>query len=59
MSALRDNEGMTGIQFVTDSGGRKVAVLIDLKKLGARLQDLGMDCFRSHEEKKRASRLLR
>ena len=30
---------MTGIQFVTDDKGRKVAVLIDLKKHGARLQD--------------------
>jgi hypothetical protein len=31
---------MTGIQFVTDEKGRQVAVLIDLKKHGARLQDL-------------------
>jgi hypothetical protein len=31
---------MTGIQFVTNDKGRKVAVLIDLKKHGARLQDL-------------------
>jgi hypothetical protein len=30
---------VTGIQFVTDEKGRKVAVLIDLKKHGARLQD--------------------
>jgi hypothetical protein len=30
---------MTGVQFVTDNKGRKVAVLIDLKKHGARLQD--------------------
>jgi hypothetical protein len=30
---------MTGIQFVTDEKGRKVAVQIDLKKHGARLQD--------------------
>jgi hypothetical protein len=30
---------MTGVQFVTDSKGRKVAVLIDLKRHGARLQD--------------------
>jgi len=34
-----DNEQMNGIQFVTDEKGRKVAVLIDLKKHGARLQD--------------------
>jgi hypothetical protein len=30
---------MTGVQFVTDSKGRKVAVLIDLKKHGVRLQN--------------------
>ena len=30
---------MTGIQFVTDEKGRKVAVQIDLKKHGARLED--------------------
>ena len=30
---------MTGVQFVTDDKGRKVAVLIDLKKHGARLLD--------------------
>jgi hypothetical protein len=31
---------MTGIKFVTDDKGRKVAVLIDLKKHGTRLEDL-------------------
>jgi hypothetical protein len=30
---------MTGIQFVTDDKGRKVAVLINLKKHGKKLQD--------------------
>jgi hypothetical protein len=30
---------MTGIQFVTDDNGRKVAVQIDLRKHGARLED--------------------
>ncbi len=30
---------MTGVQFVTDDKGRKVAVLIDLKKHGVGLQD--------------------
>ncbi len=30
---------MTGVQFLTDNKGRKVAVLIDLKKHGARLED--------------------
>jgi hypothetical protein len=36
---LADNNFMTGIQFVTNDKGRKVAVLIDLKKHGVRLQD--------------------
>jgi hypothetical protein len=30
---------MNGVQFVTDDKGRKVAVLIDLKEHGVRLQD--------------------
>jgi hypothetical protein len=30
---------MTGIQFVTDGKGRKVAVQIDLKKYGPMLED--------------------
>ncbi len=30
---------MTGIQFVTDEKGRKVAVQIDLKKYGALLEE--------------------
>lgn len=30
---------MQGIQFVTDDKGRKTAVLIDLKKHGAAVQD--------------------
>jgi len=30
---------MTGIQFVTDDKGRKVAVQIDLKKYGAKLEE--------------------
>ena len=30
---------MTGIQFVTDEKGRRVAVQIDLKRYGARLED--------------------
>lgn len=42
---------MTGIQFVTDHKGRKVAVLIDLKKHGARLQDL-WDGFISESRRK-------
>jgi hypothetical protein len=30
---------LTGIQFVTDEKGRKVAVQIDLRKHGAKLED--------------------
>lgn len=30
---------MTGIQFVVDERGRKVAIQIDLKRYGARLED--------------------
>jgi hypothetical protein len=30
---------MTGIQFVTDESGRKIAVQIDLKRHGAALED--------------------
>jgi hypothetical protein len=36
---LKDPESMTGIQFVTDEKGRKVGVLIDLKKHGAIWED--------------------
>jgi hypothetical protein len=36
---LRENESMSGIQFVTDEKGRKVGVLIDLKKHGAVWED--------------------
>ena len=36
---MEENESMTGIQFVTDERGRKVGVLIDLKKHGAIWED--------------------
>jgi hypothetical protein len=36
---LEGKEAMTGIQFVTDAKGRRVAVQIDLKKYGAMLED--------------------
>ena len=36
---LKDNEVMSGIQFVTDEKGRKVGVVIDLKKHGAIWED--------------------
>ncbi len=32
---MKDNEAMTGIRFVVDEKGRRVAVQIDLKKHGA------------------------
>jgi len=37
---------MTGIQFVTDDKGRKVAVQIDLKRYGARFEEFwdGLIC---------------
>jgi hypothetical protein len=49
---------MTGIQFVTDAKGRKVAVLIDLKKHGARLEELwdGLVSESRREEKRHTSR---
>jgi len=31
---LKDNDAMTGIWYVTDAKGRRVAVQIDLKKIG-------------------------
>jgi hypothetical protein len=37
---MKDNKGMTGIRFVVDEKGRKVAVQIDLKKHGAILDDI-------------------
>ena len=39
MPSLIDNETMSGIQFVTDEKGRKVGVLIDLKKYRAIWED--------------------
>jgi len=36
---MKDNRAMSGIQFVTDQKGRKVGVLIDLKKHGAIWED--------------------
>jgi hypothetical protein len=36
---LKDNEAVSGIQFVTDAKGREAAVQIDLKKYGSRLED--------------------
>jgi hypothetical protein len=36
---MKDNSAMSGIRFVTDEKGRKVGVLIDLKKHGAIWED--------------------
>jgi hypothetical protein len=36
---MKENEAMTGIQYVTDEKGRKVGVLIDLKKHRAVWED--------------------
>ena len=37
--SLKENEPLTGIQYVTDEKGRKVGVLIDLKKHRAIWED--------------------
>jgi hypothetical protein len=62
---VKENEIMSGTQFVTDEKGRKVGVLIDLKKRGAVLEDFwdGLVSESRREEKAvpyeryRASRL--
>jgi hypothetical protein len=51
---LKDNERMTGIQYVTDEKGRKVAVQIDLKKyqeLWEDIQDVLVSRSRRHEKR--------
>jgi hypothetical protein len=51
---LKDNEGMSGIQFVTDAKGRKVAVQIDLKvhrELWEDIEDLLVSRSRRHEKR--------
>jgi hypothetical protein len=51
---LKDNEAMTGIQFVTDDKGRKVAVQIDLKKhraLWEDIEDVLVSQSRRHEKR--------
>jgi hypothetical protein len=54
---------MSGIQFVTDAKGRKVGVLIDLKKHGAIWDGLVSESRRKGKgipyEQHRASRLKR
>jgi hypothetical protein len=51
---LKDNEAMSGIQFVTDEKGRKVAVQIDLKKhrqLWEDIEDVLVSRSRRHENR--------
>jgi hypothetical protein len=51
---LKDNETMSGIQYVTDEKGRKVAVQIDLKKhrqLWEDIEDVLVSRSRQHEKR--------
>ena len=51
---LRDNRAKSGIQYVTDEKGRKVAVQIDLKKhreLWEDIQDVLVSRSRRHEKR--------
>jgi hypothetical protein len=51
---LKENEAMTGIQYVTDENGRKVAVQIDLKKhreLWEDIEDVLVSRSRQHEKR--------
>ena len=48
---------MTGIQFVTDAKGRKVAVQISLKKYGALLEDFWDGLISESRRKERGTPL--
>jgi hypothetical protein len=51
---LKENKVMTGIQYVTDEKGRKVAVQLDLKKhreLWEDIQDVLVSRSRRHEKR--------
>jgi hypothetical protein len=51
---VNDNESMSGIQYVTDEKGRKVAVQIDLKKhreLWEEIEDVLVSRSRRHEKR--------
>jgi hypothetical protein len=52
---VKENQVMTGIQFVTDDKGRRTAVLIDLKKQRELWEDFWMVWFPSRAAKRRAS----
>jgi uncharacterized protein YehS (DUF1456 family) len=45
---------MTGVQFVVNEKGRKVAVLIDLEKHGAKLQDFFDGLFSEKRRKEKS-----
>jgi hypothetical protein len=50
----KENETMTGIQYVTDEKGRKVAVQIDLtthRELWEEIQDVLVSRSRRHEKR--------
>jgi hypothetical protein len=54
MRSREGNEAMTGIQYVTDQKGRKVAVQIDLTKhrgLWEDIQDVLVSRSRRHEKR--------
>ena len=51
---LKENKHMTGIQYVTDEKGRKVAVQLDLKKhreLWEDIEDILVSRSRRHEKR--------
>jgi hypothetical protein len=51
---LKENRAMTGVQFVTDENGRKVAVQLDLKKhrdLWEDIEDVLVSRSRRHEKR--------
>jgi hypothetical protein len=51
---LKDNKDMTGIQYVTDEKGRKVAVQIDLKRhrqLWEEIEDVLVSRSRRNEKR--------
>jgi hypothetical protein len=50
---------MSGIQFVTDEKGRKVAVQIDLKKHGLPSKTFGMALSPNRAARRKAFRLKR
>ena len=51
---MKNKQGMTGIRFVVDEKGRRVAVILDLKKHAAiweDLEDLLVSRSRRHEKR--------